>query len=60
MEVRSDRPDQPSTWHFSLEEAGTDERRGFPDLEALVRFLERELGLQAVRQTRPRTQREEK
>lgn len=42
--VRSARPGQPSTWRFSLEEAGTGERRGFPDLETLVRFLERELG----------------
>jgi hypothetical protein len=43
-EVRSDRPGQPSTWRFSLEEAGTGERRGFRELEALVAYLERELG----------------
>jgi len=43
-EVRSDRPGQPSTWRFSLEEAGTEERRGFSNLEALLAHLERELG----------------
>lgn len=42
-EVRSDRPGQPSTWRFSLEEAGTGEKRGFRDLEALVAFLREEL-----------------
>ena len=41
-EVRSDRPGQPSAWQFSLEEAGTEERRGFHDLEA------RELGCEAA------------
>ena len=43
-QVRSDRPGQPSTWRFSLEEAGAGERRGFRDLEALLAYLERELG----------------
>jgi hypothetical protein len=38
-EVRSDRPGRPSSWQFSLEEAGTGERHGFRDLEALVAFL---------------------
>lgn len=47
-QVRSDRPGQPGTWRFSLEEAGTDERRGFPDLEALVAFLERVFGPEAA------------
>jgi hypothetical protein len=42
-EVRSDHPDWPSTWRFSPEEAGTDERHGFRDLEALVAYLERQL-----------------
>jgi hypothetical protein len=37
-------PASPSTWQFSLEEAGTEERRGFRDLEALVAYLGRELG----------------
>lgn len=43
-EVRSDRPGQPSTWRFSLQKAGTEERHAFRDLEALVAYLERELG----------------
>jgi hypothetical protein len=47
-EVRSDRPGQPSTWRFSLEEAGTDERRGFRDLEALLAYLEQEFGREAA------------
>jgi hypothetical protein len=42
-EVRSDRPGQPSTWRFSLEEAGTEERRAFADLEALVAYLTQQL-----------------
>jgi hypothetical protein len=42
-EVRSEHPGQPSTWRFSLEEAGTGERRGFRDLPALVAYLEGEL-----------------
>ena len=42
-EVRSGHPGGPSTWRFSLEEAGTGERRAFRDLEALVAFLREEL-----------------
>ena len=42
-EVRSDRPGRPSSWQFSLEEAGTGERHGFRDLEDLVTFLREEL-----------------
>jgi hypothetical protein len=42
-EVRSDSPRRPNTWRFSLEEAGTGERRGFRDLADLVAFLEQEL-----------------
>jgi hypothetical protein len=42
-EVRSERSGQPSTWQFSLEEAGTGERHGFHDLEALLAFLREEL-----------------
>ena len=42
-EVRSDRPDRPSTWRFSLEKAGTGEMSAFPDLEALVAYLEAQL-----------------
>jgi hypothetical protein len=41
--VRSDLPGQPSSWRFSLQEAGTDERQAFGDLEALVAHLAREL-----------------
>ena len=47
-EVRSDRSGQPSTWRFSLEEAGKGERRGFRDLAALLAHLERELGRKDV------------
>jgi hypothetical protein len=47
-EVRSDRPGRPSSWQFSLEEAGTGERHGFRDLEALVAYLERELAQEAA------------
>jgi hypothetical protein len=47
-EVRSDRPGRPSTWRFSLEEAGTEERRGFRDLGALMAYLERQLGREVV------------
>jgi hypothetical protein len=43
-EVRSEHAAQPSTWRFSLEDPETGEKRGFPDLEALVRFLQAELG----------------
>ena len=42
-EIRSDRPSRPGTWRFSLEEAGTGERRAFRDLADLVAFLEQEL-----------------
>jgi hypothetical protein len=42
-EVRSDLPGRPSSWRFTLEEAGTGKRRGFHDLEALVAHLAREL-----------------
>jgi hypothetical protein len=42
-EVRSQRPGQPSTWHFSLEDPQTGQRHVFPDLEALVAFLQAEL-----------------
>ena len=42
-EVRSDRPGQPNTWRFSLERAGTGDRRRFRDLAALVAHLEHEL-----------------
>jgi len=47
-EVRSERPGQPSSWQFSLEEAGTGELHGFRNLEALLAYLERELGCGAA------------
>jgi hypothetical protein len=43
-EVRSGRRGRPSAWRFSLEQAGTGERRAFRDLGALVAHLEQELG----------------
>jgi hypothetical protein len=47
-EVKSDRPGRPSSWRFSLEAAGTGERRGFHDLEALLAYLARELAQEAT------------
>jgi hypothetical protein len=41
--VSSEHPDRPSTWRFSLEAAGTGERRVFRDLEGLVALPEQEL-----------------
>ncbi len=45
-EVRSQYPDRPATWRYSLEEAQTREKRAFADMEALVTFLQTELGKQ--------------
>ncbi len=42
-EMRSQRPDRPATWRFSLEDSQTKKKRAFPDLEALVTFLQTEL-----------------
>jgi hypothetical protein len=42
-EVRSDLPGQPSSWRFSLEEAGTGERVAFSDLEGVLDHLARAL-----------------
>ncbi|MGC9336223.1 MAG: hypothetical protein ACP5JJ_18940 [Anaerolineae bacterium] len=42
-EVWSDLPEQPSTWRFSLQEAGTGQRYAFSDLEALVAHLSQAL-----------------
>ncbi len=39
-ETRSQCLDQPSTWRFSLEDPQTEQKRAFPDLEALVTFLQ--------------------
>ncbi len=44
--VRRQDPDRPATWRFSLEGAPTSEKRAFADLEALVAFLQTELGKQ--------------
>jgi hypothetical protein len=43
-EVRREKPGRPSSWRFRLEQAGTGERRGFRDLQALLAFLKQELG----------------
>ncbi len=42
-ETRSQHPDRPAAWHFSLENSQTREKRTFPDSEALVTFLQTEL-----------------
>jgi hypothetical protein len=42
-EARSRRPEKQATWRFSLEDPQTGKKRGFPDLEALVEFLQSEL-----------------
>jgi hypothetical protein len=45
-EMRSQHPDRPATWRFGLENSQTREKRAFTDLEALVTFLQTELGKQ--------------
>jgi hypothetical protein len=45
--MRSQHPDRPATWRFSLEDSQTKEKRAFPDLEALVIFLQTELAKHA-------------
>lgn len=42
-EVRSQQPDQPPTWRFSLQNPQTEQKHGFADLEELVDFLRAEL-----------------
>ena len=42
-EMRSQHPDRPATWRFSLHDPQTGQKRAFPDLEALVTFLQTEL-----------------
>jgi len=39
-EVRSQHPDRPTTWRFSLEDARTRQRHTIPDLETLLAFLQ--------------------
>ena len=41
-ETRSVPPDDPTTWHFSLEDVQSSARHGFATLEALVSFLNQE------------------
>jgi len=41
-EVRSQQPDQPATWRYSLQDPQTEQKHGFADLEALVAFLQDE------------------
>jgi hypothetical protein len=42
-EIRSQGPDRPATWGFSLQDSQTGQQRAFPDLEALVTFVRAEL-----------------
>ena len=42
-EVRSQQPDQPATWRYSLQDPHTEQKHGFADLEELVAFLQDEL-----------------
>jgi hypothetical protein len=42
-EARGERPGQPGTWRFSLENVQTKEKRGFDGLPALVAYLREEL-----------------
>jgi hypothetical protein len=43
-EVRSQQPNQPATWRFSLQDPQTEQKRGFADLDELVAFLQAEFG----------------
>ena len=43
-EVRSQQPDQPATWRYSLQDPQTEQKHGFADLEELVAFLQAEFG----------------
>ena len=42
-EVRSQQPDRPATWRYSLQDPQTERKHGFADLEELVAFLRTEL-----------------
>lgn len=42
-EVRTQEPDCPTTWRFSLEDPHSGEKYGFADFGALVQFIETEL-----------------
>jgi hypothetical protein len=43
-EERSPQKDTVSTWRFSLENPDTQIRHGFPNFQALIAFLEAEMG----------------
>jgi hypothetical protein len=43
-EIRSQHPDQPPTWRYSLQDPQTEQKRGFADLEELMAFLHAEFG----------------
>jgi hypothetical protein len=47
-ETRSERPDEPPTWRFRLQDARTGAQHAFPDLEALVAFLRAEMARDAA------------
>jgi hypothetical protein len=51
-EMRSQYADRPSTWRLSLQDSQTGRKCVFPDLEALVIFLEAELELCVSERTR--------
>ena len=38
--------DQPALWRFSLEDAHTRQRRVFASLEALMAFLQKQMGME--------------
>ncbi|MEJ2150857.1 MAG: hypothetical protein P8Z40_15465 [Chloroflexota bacterium] len=42
-EVRSQQPDRPATWRYSLQDPQTEQKHSFADLEELVDFLQAEL-----------------
>jgi hypothetical protein len=41
--VRSQQPDRPATWRYSLQDPQTEQKHSFADLEELVDFLQAEL-----------------
>ena len=46
-EARGERPKEPPTWRFRLQDVRTGALRAFPDLEALVAFLQAEMARDA-------------
>lgn len=46
-EARGECPDEPPTWRFRLQDVRSDAQRAFPDLEALVAFLQAEMARDA-------------